>query len=455
MNPAPLDPVPTLTVMVVSVLSTTALLALGAMLMCAISQRHAGVLAMAVFAGVWGPHTSELAGWHRVGWAPTVVIAAMGPFAPAGAVVLTVASGAAGPTLRDGAAPRGLVAGNREVANRLTQPDVLLVTVEGVGSDDGMMDEGRWGRRSRFSPTNGWTHYTTAIAPAPSTLPSAHSLLTSLPVRDHGGGLTTPNGDSKRVNGVMSLPVALQLAGYETTAVIASPMISPEHGFADGFDRWMHASESSEPLVMMGALNRLSKRWTDAETAVDADRDQRMVAHALDVISAPSVQPRFVWVHLAGTDDSGDVQQTRAQILKLAAASGDWVMAVASMHATEPTQTGPQAAVAALSDDALEVPLAIRRPGVEGGVVSKQVAVADVAHTLLAFAGKANPFPGRNLHGPERKRIVVGGARGDANTFAARSPQGHYLSVEGGRVGRTVRLADATRHALKESGYTD
>ena len=112
MNPAPLDPVPTWTVMLASVVGTTVLLAAIATVMCALSHRHAGVLALAAWAAVWGPSTAERAGWHRVGWAPAVVVAGLGPYAPVAAVTLTVASGAAGPALRapiEAAIPAGSV----------------------------------------------------------------------------------------------------------------------------------------------------------------------------------------------------------------------------------------------------------------------------------------------------------------------------------------------------------
>ena len=450
MNPAPLDPVPTWTVMLASVVGTTVLLAAIATAMCALSHRHAGVLALAAWAAVWGPSTAERAGWHRVGWAPAVVVAGLGPYAPVAAVTLTVASGAAGPALRGGGSSAGLQAIDRASPDRASQPDMLLVTVEGVGHGEGMMDLGQWGRRSPFSPTQGWTHFSTAIAPAPHTVPSLHSVLTSLPVRDHGGGLPTGTGMSARLDGAMSLPLALQVAGYETSALIGSPQISPEHGFADGFDRWVHASGASEPLVLMGALQKFRAGLGPSE--LEADRDRRMVGQAAKIMDTPTARPRFVWAHLS----SGDVVQSRAEILRLASARPGWVIAVTSLHATNPKGTAAQAPERVFSDESLHVPLAIRRPGIEGGVESDQVAVADLAYTLLAYAGEAHSFPGRNLHNPQRKRIVVGGARGDAQTAAARTQRGHYLEVEGSsRRGRTVRLADATREALQEAGYTD
>jgi hypothetical protein len=451
MNPAPTDPVPTWTVVALSVIGTTLLLAAVATAMCAVSRRHAGVLALTAWAAIWGPHTAELAGWHRVGWAPAIVIAGLGPYAPVGIVALTVASGAAGPALRDGGAAQGLVAINRDAPDRTRQPDVLLITVEGISSKDGMLDEGRWGPKSPFSPIHGWTHYTTAIAPAPWALPSMHSVLTSLPVRDHGGGLPTGSGHSARLDGALSLPVALQQGGYQTSAVVASPHLTPEYGFADGFDSWIHAAQTREPLVLVGQWNRLRSQWFSEQSEVAQDKDRRLVAHAQKQMDTPTARPRFVWMHLS----SGDVVEARAAIMKLANAHQGWVIAVTSLHGTDPAASTAQAPSRFLSDDSLRVPLAIRRPGVEGGVEDSQVAVADLAHTLLAYAGRAHPFPGRNLHNPRRRRIVVGGARGDAKTSAARTPDGKYLPVDGGRVGRTVRLADSTREGLKAAGYTD
>jgi hypothetical protein len=450
MNPAPMDPVPTAGLMIASILGTTLLLSAAALVLCAISQRHAGMLAMVMWAAIWGPHTAEQAGWHRVGWAPAIVLGAMGPYAPAGVAALTIASGAAAPALRDGGSAQGVLAAQRAAPDLLTQPDLLLVTIEGISSTDRMMDEGQWGTKSPFSPTKGWTHFSTAIAPAPSTLPSMHSVLTSLTVRDHGGGLSTGAGTSGRMTGAMSLPLALQQGGYETTALVANPQLSPEHGFAAGFDHWMPTSSVREPLVLMGQLNRLATWWDGSDSELSQDRDQRMTSQAQMVMDTPVARPRFVWVHLA----SADPISARAQVLRLANTHPGWVVAVTSLHATDPALTAAQAPQRVYTDQALKVPLAIRRPGVEGGVESSPVAVSDLAHTMLAYAGMANPFPGRNLHNPHRRRVIVGGARGVAQGSAARTKDGHYLPVEGGVLGRTVRLADSSREALRAAGYS-
>ena len=479
--PAPLDPVPTWTIIVASVLGTTALLATGAALLCMLSQRHAGVIAIVAWSAVWGPHDARIAGWHRVGWAPTCVMAVMGGYWPAGVMALGVAGGVAGPLFRARGEPKGQNALQRQAPTRANRPDILLITVDTVRADAGLMDDGRWTSRSPFSPIRGWTHFRTAIAPAPWTLPSMHSLFSSLPVRKHGGGLPAESGHTSRVGGAPGFPLVLQRVGYETVAVVSNPHLSPESGFANGFDRWMHADDAHEPLVLMHQWARLKERMTGEVAELRHGRDRSIVDQAVEELARPATAPRFVWVHLMGpheyardpagpvpgwkpgTEDpqvlaaayAANVQAVRSQVVRLATAANNWVVAVTSDHGESFGESGYRGHGKALHDPELRVPLAIRRPGVEGGVVERQVAVADLGHTLLAFAGAATDFPGRNLHGRARRRVHVGGVRSDGKAFAARTSAGNYLVLEGSRVGRGVRLRDATQEAIHALGYTD
>jgi hypothetical protein len=68
MNPAPMDPVPTAGLVIASILGTTLLLSAAALVLCAISQRHAGMLAMVMWAAIWGPHRARSHGTLCTGW---------------------------------------------------------------------------------------------------------------------------------------------------------------------------------------------------------------------------------------------------------------------------------------------------------------------------------------------------------------------------------------------------
>jgi arylsulfatase A-like enzyme len=438
-------------------------------------------MAIVAWSAVWGPHDARIAGWHRVGWAPPIVMGVVAPYWPGGVLAMGVAGGVAGALLRDRGDPKGQVALQRKPPARTTRPDILLITVDTVRADAGMLDEGKWTARSPFSPTQGWTHFSEAIAPAPWTLPSMHSLFTSLPVRRHGGGLPAPTGHTSRTGGAIGFPFALQQAGYETVAVVSNPHLSPESGFADGFDRWIHSDDAHEPLVLMHQWTRWKERWTGEVTELRHRRDRGIVDRAVAELSRPATRPRFVWVHLLspheyardpavavpdwkpGTQDqavlqaayAANIQSVRSQVVRMSTAANHWVVAVTSDHGEAFGEGGHWGHGKALHDPELHVPLAIRRPGVEGGVVKRPVATADLGHTLLAFAGAAKGFPGRNLHGKARRRVQVGGVRLDGGAFAVRTPQGHYLPAESGLVGRTVRLRDSTQEAIRALGYTD
>jgi len=227
MFPVPLDPVPTWTIIAGSVFGTAALLGGAAAVLCVLSRKHAGIAAIVLWSVVWGPHDARIAGWDRVGWAPAIIMGATAPYAPTLVLSIGVASGALGPALRRRAEPAGMVAPTRQDPSRDTRPDILLITVDTVRADAGLMNVGKWTSQSPFTPTRGWTHFTTAVAPAPWTLPSLHSILTSMPVRKHGGGLPTTSGQSARMGGSFGVPYVLQQAGYETVAVVSNPHISP------------------------------------------------------------------------------------------------------------------------------------------------------------------------------------------------------------------------------------
>ena len=130
-------------------------------------------------------------------------------------------------------------------------------------------------------------------------------------------------------------------------------------------------------------------------------------------------------------------------------------MAITSDHGEALGEEGRWGHGRRLSDIELHVPLAIRRPNTQGGVMDEPVAVADLGHTLLAMAGAARHFPGQNLHGLREEPIEVGGVRGDGGQFAARNRSGQYIARESGVVGPGVRISDESLERLQAIGYVD
>ena len=94
MFPGVLDPTPTLFAISVSVAGTALLLGFAAFCLCRLSPRAAGAWAVVLWSAVWGPHNAKMAGWHRVGWFPSLALAGMAPFAPGLTVVVGALGGA-------------------------------------------------------------------------------------------------------------------------------------------------------------------------------------------------------------------------------------------------------------------------------------------------------------------------------------------------------------------------
>jgi len=479
--PGALDPEPTIFAIVVSVVGTFCLLGFVAFLLCRITPRYAAAWAVVLWSAVWGPHNARTAGWHRVGWFPTIALAGMAPFAPGLTVALGALGGATAGLVKSRGGRAGFVPLSRDVMMAGAAPNILLVTVDTVRADSGLLNEGRWKVDTPFSPMQGWTHFSEAISPAPWTLPSLHSLMSALPVREHGGGVPTAVGESRRIPEAIPFPYVFQQSGYETWAVVSNPHISIEHGFADGFDHWVHSDRSAEPLLIVHQWMKWRERITGNVSDLPHTRDERIVEHALKVLGMPSDRPKFVWVHLlspheytrdpaspvegwtAGTRD-GDVlraaykvniEKTRTNVNRLASAGAGWVVAVTSDHGESMGEDGRWGHGRRLNDTELHVPLAIRRPNTQGGVVDDPVAVADLGHTLLAMAGAARHFPGQNLHAPRDEPIEVGGVRGDGGQFAARNQAGKYVVRNSGIVGPGVRVSDDNCEKLQSIGYVE
>ncbi len=481
MYPGPLDPIPTAFAIAVSVAGTFALLALAAFILCRITPRYAAAWAVVLWSSVWGPHNARLAGWHRVGWFPTIALAGMAPFAPGLTVALGALGGATAGFAKSHGGRAGLVPVSRDNIRAGASPDILLITVDTVRAGAGLLNEGRWKVDTPFSPMQGWTHFSQAIAPAPWTLPSLHSLMSSLPVREHGGGLPTALGESRRIPEAVPFSYVFQQSGYETWAVVSNPHISVEHGFADGFDHWVHSDRSAEPLLIVHQWAHWKERLTGEVSELRHTRDDRIVEHALKVLGQPSDRPKFVWVHLLspheyardpathvegwvpGTRDGdvlrasyqANINKTRTNVHRLASAASGWVVAVTSDHGEALGENGRWGHGRRLSDLQLRVPLAILRPNTQGGMVDDPVSVSDLGHTLLAMTGAARHFPGQNLHAPRTEPIEVGGVRGDGGLFASRNLAGKYIERSSGVIGPGVRVSDESRERLEAIGYLE
>jgi len=202
-------------------------------------------------------------------------------------------------------------------------------------------------------------------------------------------------------------------------------------------------------------------------------RDHRLVDLARSHILASATAPRFVWVHLLGPHEyarapavppsgwapgvedldvlreayASNVAVAREQIRTLTEAAEGWVVAVTSDHGEAFGEGGHRGHGRALQDAELQVPLVLRGPGLSGGVVVEQVALAEVGPWLLEpREGGLTP----------RAAVPVGGVRRDATAFALREPGGVYDAQQPpGDGGALLEMDLETRAALEAMGYTD
>lgn len=438
------------------------------------SRRYRSIFAVLAWAAVWGPETARLAG--QPAWlgalAPLVLLAAARWRL---ALALSALGGLALPLARpawfEGPGPATQGRGG---------PDLLLVTVDTVRADAGLLS-GPWAADDPLSPEQGFSQATLAVAPAPWTLPSMYSLMSGMPVWEHGGGLPVDGSYSARQPGTPSFAERLRDAGYHTVAVVSNPYLRASAGFSAGFDTFLHDDDAREPLLLWRQLARWRERWTGRVSALRHSRDARLVRAALAELARPSEAPRLVWVHLlgpheyrrdpadppigwrVGTEDPellraayrGNVAAARALVQQLVRAAPGWGVAVTADHGEAFGEGGFQGHGHALDDAELLVPLALRPPGAGlGHSLLGPLRTEDLGGTLLSWAGLEPP--GADLMRAEPSTVIVGGLRQDAGTYAVRQLDGTYTPLSGGQVGRPgVPWSEDQRVALRGLGYEE
>jgi arylsulfatase A-like enzyme len=114
-------------------------------------------------------------------------------------------------------------------------PDVLVVVLDCGRADDfpgGSNAVGNMPFAESLRRESLWCPR--AVTPAPWTVPSHASLYTGLYPWEHGAHA---KGTLKLAEGIPRLPAILRQRGYRTFSLSANHLLSPNLGFADGFDR--------------------------------------------------------------------------------------------------------------------------------------------------------------------------------------------------------------------------
>ncbi|MCU0304183.1 MAG: tetratricopeptide repeat protein [Thermoanaerobaculales bacterium] len=279
-----------------------------------------------------------------------------------------------------------------------TPPNLLLVTLDTTRADA----VGAWGASDASTPVldrlaSLGVRFTTALAPAPLTLPSHATLLTGLDPPEHG---IRSNGGERLDRRVPTIAAALADAGWATAAVVGSRVLDRrfglDHGFASYDDRM-----PAERIGEHGYAERDARAVTDAALVWLADQ--------------PRGTPFLLWVHYydphapytppAGFGGSGrraaylgEVSFVDAELGRLLRALPggleDTVVVVAGDHGEALGEHGEEGHGVFLYRSTLEVPLLLAGRGLPAGVVvDRPAGLRSVASTMLRLAG----LPGHEL----------------------------------------------------------
>jgi arylsulfatase A-like enzyme len=364
-------------------------------------------------------------------------------------------------------------------------PDIVLVAVDSLRAGHlGCYGYGRPTSPAIDAFAAAAVRYAFACPSSSWTQPSVMSLFTSLPPEAHGR--TGPG--SRHDPDAPTLAGELAALGYETAAVTANPMVHRRYGFARGFSHYddytvfmdvggdvskAAGKNSMDPLVTRLAIARLARRdpskplflfvlymdphWDyiprhphDAAFGVEGYASPPITALNGKGV-APAEGDRIVRAYdaeIRGTDDAfagllraiGESPSAGRTAVVLCADHGEsfWDRRDFTGHGND------------LYDEELHVPLVIRPPEgtpfVPGLAVTGQVALVDLAPTLLRLAGGVPPasWTGRDLSGS-----FLSGVAPTAPAVLDTSISGRHR--RGVRDGRWKLLADPPFDAPSEA----
>lgn len=304
---------------------------------------------------------------------------------------------------------------------------IVLITIDTLRAD--RLDGGAMPRLGRFAA--GGRRFTHARTTAPLTLPAHASVMTGLLPPVHGA----------RDNGVPldgrhpTIAEALRGAGFRTAAFVSAFVLDRQFGLARGFETYDDAVARDPEAALRLEAERAGSATVDAARAWAAAIDR-------------SRERFFLWVHLfephapypGGYDQdvaAADAQAARL-IDELSAGPGGQAIAwiVAGDHGEALGSHGEATHGMLLYDATLRVPLFLRGPGIAASTESAPVSLADLAPTILRWAGLDAPpaMQGADLRGVlPRDRDVY------SETMYPRAAGWHGLSALSGSRWKAIR----------------
>lgn len=393
--------------------------------------------------------------------------------------------------------------GPRAVASRSAEgpaPDVLLVVVDTLRADavcfPWTLDiRGRTDLGHDLSDLAGeGAVFTCCRAPSSWTKPSTASLLTGRYPAEHGA----LGFESVLPGEATTLAEVLRSAGWRTSAFADNPFVSPEFGFAQGFDAFTgrHPSPLARGTLLLKAASQVRLRVAGGAAysfgpGVDLGA-RRVMGEAVEFLLAGGDRPSFAYAHLIephypyapppphdggrrvdpphssgilpfdtfpgmSAEDlqamrwnyAGEVKAAFEAIrgaldrLRKAGRLDRTLVVITSDHGEEFHEHGGWTHGQSLYEELVRVPLILRRPGAEGWgrQVDAPVSLVDVVPTVLDLCGVA---AGARFSGRSLAPLLRG---------EALPPVPHYAEIESGPVGaRALFLGREALIVARKSG---
>ena len=322
-------------------------------------------------------------------------------------------------------------------------PNVLLLVVDTLRADA----LGCYGATPSPSPAldrlaASGLRFEDVVAHAPWTVPSITSLLTGLYPRDHGVTIADdPSPDdtasSHLPRTIPTLATLAQRAGITTFGASSNPLIGPETGLADGFERFAQMP-AADPVRRWASGRRLN---ADLLEWIDDHRDVRFFAylHYMEVHSPyttgspPSPAPPGSSPDVCAGEASrigrrmraGDPAPSPADVAYLRTlylhAVSQWdrmleellrgierrglrdrtIVLVTADHGEEFVEHGYLGHGKQLFEESLRVPLVVVGPGIPRGHRREPVQLVDLLPTIARRLGATAPgsLPGHDVLG--------------------------------------------------------
>ena len=322
-----------------------------------------------------------------------------------------------------------------------TAPNILLIGVDTLRADH----MSAFGYERDTTPNlkalaDEGVRFDMARSPAPWTLPSFSSMLTSLYPSAHGAGRGGHDEWEAIDPTTVSVAEVLARNGYETAGIVANGLISPRYGLDQGFDRYraqwaMESVEKDAPRVAEFIDGHRATPWlmfwhimdphlpytTPAETRerfTDADYDGRFAEGGRGGPTVPfqvlDPRPGRRWYAHEGPPPAPDLTEADARyvgdyydaeiaemdagigvVLEAVRASGQWDRTIVAFVADHGEGLGDHNHYHhgyTLFDDQVHVPMLLRVPGGPAGqVIERPVSTVDLMPTLLGQLGIPAP----------------------------------------------------------------